>query len=187
MLIDKEQSLLVVIDMQERLLPAIHDRQNLLDNCVWLLKVARQLNVPIVASEHYPQGLGALVDPLKELIPAGSISSKTYFSCAAERLFADTAQRQLILLGVEAHVCILQSALQWLEKGKEVYVVADCIGSRYPSDRELALQRLLQAGVYLVSREMVAFEWLRCAGTVLFRDINQRFLRPRGIPTTPIA
>ena len=84
---------------------------------------------------------------------------------------------QVVLIGIEAHVCLLQTALELIEEGKEVFVVADAVGSRHAHDRDLALARMRQEGARIVSREMVAFEWLREAATPLFRDVHREFLR----------
>ena len=108
-----------------------------------------------------------------------------HFSGVAARCLPDLPGAdlaQVVLAGVEAHVCVLQTALELAEEGKDVYVVADCVGSRRASDRDLALARMRQAGVQIISREMVAFEWLREAGTPLFREVCRDFLRQPEIP-----
>jgi nicotinamidase-related amidase len=106
---------------------------------------------------------------------------KVHFSCAAEPACMDRinagGREQIILTGAEAHVCVLQTALGLLAAGKQVFVVADCIGSRHPRDLELALGRMGAEGVRIVSREMVVFEWLHRAGTEVFREISREFLR----------
>jgi nicotinamidase-related amidase len=181
MLVTCEHSCLLVIDIQERLMAAVQDSQTVIANSAWLLKIARQLEVPILASEQYPQGLGHTAPELRGLVPAASIMEKTCFSCAADPACLqriNACQReQVILLGAEAHVCVLQTALGLLAVGKDVYVVADCISSRRPRDMELAVERMRAEGVRVVSREMVVFEWLQQAGTDRFRQISREFLR----------
>lgn len=181
MLMDSTQSFVLVVDVQERLIPAIPDNEQLIANIAWLLGVAAELEVPIRASEQYPKGLGRLVEPLRKLIPEQAIAEKTHFSCAespiCRSVFAELEQQQVVIAGVESHVCVLQTAIGLLQEGREVFVVADAVGSRNPRDQELALERLRACGVTVVTREMVAFEWLREAGTSVFKRISQRFLR----------
>ncbi|HSN46760.1 MAG TPA: hydrolase [Casimicrobiaceae bacterium] len=180
MLLDSKRSLLLVIDVQEKLLPAIHDHAAIAAGIAWLARVARRLDVPVAATEQYPRGLGALVPAIRELLPEGAVGSKNHFSCVAAGCLpglpgADRAQ--VVLVGIEAHVCVLQTALELAEEGREVYVVADAVGSRRPYDRDVALARMRDEGVRIVTREMVVFEWLQEAGTPLFKDISKEFLR----------
>ena len=117
---------------------------------------------------------------MRSLLPAEAIGAKTHFSAVAAKCLpslpgADRAQ--VVVAGIEAHVCLLQTALELMEEGKEVYVVADCVGSRRDADRDLALARVRQEGVRIVSREMVVYEWLGEGGTPLFKEINREFLR----------
>lgn len=181
MLINIDRSCLLVIDVQEKLIRAIQDYETIIANCAWLIKIANRLGVPILASEQYPKGLGHTIAVLHELVPEDSIMAKTHFSCSAEPACLariDAGQReQMILIGIEAHVCVLQTALDLLRQGKTVYVAADCTGSRQPRDLELALARMRSEGVRVVSREMVVFEWLEKAGTEQFREISRDFLK----------
>jgi nicotinamidase-related amidase len=180
MLIDAHRSQLLVIDLQERLLPAIHDHERVVANVIWLIRAAQRIGVPVAAVEHYAKGLGSTVKEVRELLPAGAIAPKTHFSCVTAQCLAQlpgSDRAQIVLIGTEAHVCLLQTALELLEEGKEIYVVADAVGSRRESDRDLALARMRQEGARIVSPEMVVFEWLGEAGTPLFRDVNKEFLR----------
>ncbi len=181
MLMRTELSCLLVVDLQERLMPAIHRADEVVANGVWLIRIAQRLNVPILASEQYPRGLGHTVAAIRELLPAEAFMEKTHFSCAAERecmrRIDACGREQLVLIGTEAHVCVLQTALGLRAAGKEVYLVADGVSSRSPRDAELALERMRAEGVRVVSREMVAFEWLHQAGTDRFREISREFLR----------
>ena len=181
MLIKAERTCLLLVDMQQRLMTAIHQSQQVIANNAWLMQIATTLNIPMLLSEQYPRGLGHTVAELLELAPPDSVMEKLCFSCAAEpscMTRIDALQRdQIIITGTEAHVCVLQSALGLLQAGKEVYVVADCISSRHPRNVELAISRMQTEGVKIVSREMVAFEWLHQAGTEQFRTISRQFLR----------
>jgi nicotinamidase-related amidase len=174
-------SCLLVVDFQERLMPAVHQSDQVVANGVWLIRIAQRLRVPILASEQYPKGLGHTVAAIRELLPADAFMEKTHFSCAAElecmRRIDLLGRDQVILVGAEAHVCVLQTALDLKMAGKEVYLVADGVSSRSPRDVDLALVRMRAEGVRVVGREMVAFEWLHQAGTGHFRDISREFLR----------
>jgi nicotinamidase-related amidase len=180
MLIDRDRSALLLIDMQERLLPAMDDAERLLDNVVWMVRIAQRLSVPVVVSEQYPKGIGPTVRALRDLIPPHAIVPKMHFSCVADGCFRDVpelARPQVVMCGIESHICVLQSAMDLQSSGKQVFVVADCVASRDPFNRSIALERMRQHGVVVVSREMVAFEWLGAAGSDEFREISRTFLR----------
>ena len=180
MLMDKDHSVLLVVDVQQRLLPAIHDWQRLLDNVRWLVLVAQKMGVPVVASEQYPQGLGTTHPEVRHLLNAQDIVEKLHFSCVAAQCLAalPAAQRpQVVVCGIEAHVCVLQTVLELREQGKQVFVVADAVAARDPANKALALERMRRHEIEVVSREMVAFEWLQQAGTPLFKEISTQFLR----------
>jgi nicotinamidase-related amidase len=180
MLIDAHRSVLLVIDMQEKVLPAIHDHERVVANVGWLIRAAQKLGVPVAATEHYPKGLGHTVKPIRALLPEGAVGTKTHFSSVAAGCLTrlpGADRPQVVVVGTEAHVCLMQTALELVEEGKEVYVVADCVGSRHEQDRDLALARMRQEGARIVSREMVVFEWLAEAATPLFDEVSKEFLR----------
>jgi nicotinamidase-related amidase len=180
MLMDRDRCTLLIIDVQTKLLPVIHDGQAMLEHCVWLVHLASRMGVPVLGSEQYPKGMGPTVAALAELLPPETFSDKLHFSCVAGQCLAGRMgddRSQIVVCGIETHVCVLQSALELRAQGREVYVVEEAVGSRRPSDKTLALERMRQEGVRIVSREMVAFEWLRVAGTELFKDVSKSFLR----------
>ena len=180
MLIDAERSALLVVDLQEKMVPALADGAAVVANVRWLIGVAMRLGVPVAAVEQYPQGLGPLVPEVAATLAPGAVAPKNHFSCVAAGCLAGlpgAGRAQVVLAGAEAHVCVLQSALDLAAGGKEVFVVADAVGSRRAQDRDVALARMRADGVRIVTREMVAFEWLREAGTALFREVNREFLR----------
>ena len=175
-----ESSTLLVVDVQEKLLPHMHEAERVLENCLWLVRVAHRLQVPVVASEQYPQGLGPTVAQLRAALENSVVRQKVNFSCAGEPAIMQLeamARAQIVLAGTEAHVCVLQTALELRALGKQVFAVADAVSSRVPANRDLGLARMRDAGVQIVSREMVAFEWLKHAGTSLFREVSREFLR----------
>jgi len=180
MLIERARSALLVIDIQERLLPHIDEGQAVLDHAVWLVKVAQRLGVPVMVSEQYPKGIGPTVAVLRGLTSPECVGEKLHFSCVAARCLdalAGAGRPQVVVAGTESHVCVLQTVLDLRAQGREVFVVAEAVGSRKPADKALALERMRAHGAGIVSREMVAFEWLRQAGTDEFREISREFLR----------
>lgn len=181
MLINVDQSCLLLIDVQERLMSGIHESEQLTDNCRWMMKVAQLLNVPVMASEQYPRGLGHTVSALRELVADDQVKEKLSFSCADDSdclsMINQQSREQVIIIGMEAHVCVLQTAMRLVEEGKQVFVVADAISSRSPQDIELAIERMRAAGVHIVSREMVGFEWLRGSDAEQFKTFSMEFLK----------
>jgi nicotinamidase-related amidase len=180
MLMSADKCTLLIVDVQSRLAPAIHDGQRVVDNCIWLARVAARVGVPVVVTEHFPEKIGVTVDALKAATADAHYVAKECFSAQADGCLAGTAvdeRRQVVVCGTEAHVCVQQTALDLRWAGKEVFVVAEASGSRDPSNRDLAFARMRQHGIEIVSREMIAFEWLRRGGTALFSDINREFIR----------
>ncbi|SEO67740.1 hydrolase [Aquisalimonas asiatica] len=176
-----DTSCLLVIDVQERLAPAIHEADRVTENAGWLIKVAREVDVPVRVTEQYPQGIGPTIPAIRTLLLDDEIMEKTHFSCmdsdAIRRQLAGLGRRQVVIAGTEAHVCVLQSALGLVREGYEVYVVADAVSSRRESDAIMATERMRGEGIRVVTREMVAFEWLHRADTEVFRRVQQRYIR----------
>lgn len=175
MLIDPAKSALLVVDVQTRLAPAMHEGDACLERCTVLIEAARRLDVPVVATEQYPKGLGPTVAKVKALLEPEQIHPKVHFCCAADPAVATAIQGlirpEIVLCGMEAHICVLQSALGLLAQGLRPIVVADATTSRRPQSRDLALARLRVHGVEIVDTEMVVFEWLREAGTTDFKAL----------------
>lgn len=175
-----KQSVLLVVDVQERLLPAIHEGQAVVDNVRWLVGVARALGVPVLATEQYPRGLGGTVPALRTLLEPGMIVEKEHFSAVSEgQLWKAPGgdRHRWIVTGTETHVCVQQTVLDLLAAGRRVFVVEEGVGSRRARDKQLALERMRQHGADIVSREMVAFEWLEKANTAAFRAVLKEFIR----------
>ncbi|MCB1916183.1 MAG: isochorismatase family protein [Rhodocyclaceae bacterium] len=180
MLMQRKGAALLIVDLQQRLLPAIDDGEAVIGHAVWLAEVAARLGVPTVVSEQYPQGLGHSDPRVLEAAAGAAVVEKLSFSCAADGCLAGTpidAASQVVVCGTESHVCVLQTAIGLRAAGKAVFLVAEACGSRRPSDKALALARMAAAGIAVVSREMVAFEWLARAGSDEFREISKRYLR----------
>lgn len=181
MLIHPDKSCLLVVDIQEKMAPVIHQGEQVTANCQWLIDIANRLEVPVLATEQYPQGLGPTLPVLKERIQPDNIVEKIHFSAMSDpepNSFINAGKyNQVILIGMETHVCVLQTAIELKQQAREVYVVEDCVSSRSPADKAAALERFRQCGIFVVTREMVAFEWMRRAGTETFREISKTYLR----------
>jgi len=179
MLLDRGKSQLLIIDVQEKLLPAVSNPQRVVDRCVRLVRAAKTLDIPITCSEQYPRGIGPTVEPLRQVLDyAGAVVEKVEFSCArneALRARLHELRRkgrpQVVIGGIEAHVCVAQTAIDLEGQGFEAFVVADAVSSREKTSRKLALARLAKAGD-IVDSEMVLFEWMGKAGTPEFKELH---------------
>lgn len=180
MLLNAENSALLVIDIQEKLTPQVTEPEQLVRHARWILEVADELSIPVLISEQYPKGLGMTLPELKAVAKTERVFSKVHFSAARDLACMTGIQalsrQQLVLIGIEAHVCVLQTALDLKQKGFDVFVATDTIASRDPQDKKIALKRLWYQGLQLVTREMLFFEWLSQAGTEQFKQMSKRFL-----------
>lgn len=181
MLLDASDSLIVFVDVQEKLAPVIHQRDQLIGRMRWLGEIANELSLSILVTEQYPKGLGISVDDLSGVIENSTVIEKTHFSAWQEPAFVDavkaSGKRQIILLGMEAHVCILQTAIDMKTDGFSVYVAEDAVGSRRESDKQAGLQRMRQYGIEVITTEMAAYEWLHRSGNDTFRHITKNWIR----------
>jgi nicotinamidase-related amidase len=175
-MLEKDRSTLLVIDVQDRLFPHIHERQSMLVRIDLLISAAKLMNIPVLATEQYPKGLGKTIAEISRVIPDVQPLEKVDFSCLPAPGFKDRLaslqRRQVILTGIETHVCVTQTALDLIAHGEEVFVVADATGSRRALDAETALRRLDHAGAVIMTAESVVFEWLRRAGTDVFKALQ---------------
>ncbi|MGQ3892311.1 hydrolase [Legionella sp. CNM-4043-24] len=181
MLLKHDQSCLLLIDVQEKLAPHVLKEKELLARCEWLMSLANEMKVPMLVSEQYPKGLGVTVSPLRELAGQSETIEKVYFSCWRDAGFKAALQavhrKQLILIGMETHVCVLQTALDLVEAGYDVFVVVDAVSSRHEPDYRYGLKRMKQHGVNLITSEMVLFEWVEKAGTPEFKALSKGWLQ----------
>lgn len=178
MLLHRDRACLLVVDVQERLVPAMEEqlKHRLLANAALLIKAARRLEIPIIVSEQYRRGLGVTVPELRALVPEEALVEKQYFSCMADAGFRDRFQAidrpQVVVAGLEAHVCVLQTVDDLIGDGRPVFVAADATASRTTESHRIALDRMAAAGATVVTTEMVVFEWLEKAGTPEFKDLS---------------
>ena len=177
MLLSAENACLLIVDVQQRLLTAMDSPRAVMSGCSLMMKAAGVLDVPMVVTEQYPEGLGPTVEPLAELAPEDAFFSKLHFSSArnpAIRGKIDSLKPdQVVIGGIEAHVCVLQSAIGLKGAGYEVFVVADATSSRSASNHAAAMSRLREEGVDIVTSEMIVFEWLEKAGTPEFKELSR--------------
>lgn len=171
-------SQLVIVDMQVKLATAMsaESLQNAVKNCGILAQAANLLALPTILTEQYPQGLGETLPEIKSHLPHCKPITKTAFSACGEPKFNQQLQRensQIILAGMEAHICVLQTALALLQTGKTVFVVEDAIISRTAANKANALARLQQAGCVITNTESVVFEWLGDANHAAFKTISK--------------
>ncbi|CCQ74395.1 hydrolase [Magnetospira sp. QH-2] len=177
MLMRVDRSALLVIDIQERLLPTMSDPTSVVENGAKLITAAGLLGVPKLISEQYPKGLGPTVPAITNVLGDAEVRNKISFSCGRDQgwseAFTALDRSQAIVIGIEAHVCVMQTVADLLDSGVAVFLVADAVSSRRPENHRLACERMARAGAQVVSTEMVLFEWLREAGTPVFKDIQK--------------
>lgn len=175
MLLAADSCALLVIDLQSRLVPALVEPDELLSRCRLVLQAAVRLRVPVLATEQYPDGLGHLVPTIQELVPAEQVVAKIAFSALRDpepsSRIGQLDRETYVVLGAETHVCVLQTVIDLLARGKKVAVVADGVGSRHLHNKLAGLHRMKQAGAQVVTAEMVVFEWLERAGTADFKAL----------------
>jgi len=175
MRIAREDSLLLVVDVQEKLVPHMFEHEELVRKLEILVRGAKTLGLPIVAARQYPQGLGDIVMPLRLQFPESH--DKITFSCCGNEEMMEVLQRKgkntVIVCGVESHICVLQTAIDLKDAGFTVVAVADTMASRSQRDYEIALRRMEQEGILLTTTEAILFELCYRAGTDEFRTISK--------------
>ena len=173
-LMSRNDSALLVVDVQEKLIPLIKDHQQLVWNAGRLLEGAEVLGIPARACEQYPAKLGPTVEELNQRLK--EIPAKLTFSCAeCVELFESLSEqgvRSILVVGIETHVCVQQTVFDLIADGYQVYLAVDALASRYEVDRDVALRRMESGGATLTTVEAALFEWCRVAGTAVFKTIS---------------
>ncbi|QTX31376.1 isochorismatase family protein [Aminithiophilus ramosus] len=179
-IIDAEKAILLVVDVQEKLIPLVADSETVENRIAILARAAEMLHLPVKMTEQYPRGLGSTTEPV-----ASSLSrewrrfEKTHFSCYAEEGFAEylsePGRDQIIVCGVEAHICVLATVMELLERDYRVIVAADAVSSRQEEHRNLALDAMSRAGALVVPMETVVYQMLKRSGTVPFKALLAYF------------
>ncbi len=172
-----ENTALIIIDVQEKLWRVMCEKEKLLDNLQRMIRGAQVLNIPIITTEQYPQGLGPTVPEISNLLSGSKPIAKLSFSCCGDTKFLHeirrTDRKQLLITGIESHVCVYQTAIDLLNAGYEIQAVTECISSRTPENRELGLRRIEGAGGKLTGVEMALFELLKVAEGEKFKAVSQ--------------
>jgi nicotinamidase-related amidase len=175
-LLSPENTVLVAIDFQERLFPVMHEKEKLLKQVVRLIQGARVLEIPVILTEQYPRGLGPTLPEIKALLPEVTPIEKTCFSCcdadAFCRALEAAGRKQVLLGGIEAHICVYQTAVSLKQAGYEVQVVADAVSSRDPENKMVSLFKMGAAGIPPTTVETALFELLKVASGDKFKQIS---------------
>lgn len=165
------RSTLVLIDLQSRLMPAIHQGEEVLKQCIKTAKIAKLLDIPTIGTEQSPQSLGHNVDTITQFCKT-TVAKDHFDACQDGLVDALCKNREhLILAGCETHVCVMQTALELLRQNFKVSILVDAVGSRRSLDRDIALHRLGSSGATLLTAEMLAFEWLGTATNESFKEV----------------
>jgi nicotinamidase-related amidase len=173
----KDDALLVLVDIQERLAAVMSERQKVIANCLHLIEISRLLDIPVILNEQYPKGLGPTVQEIREALSSYEPIEKLSFSCCAGAAFlqhlAATERKKVILVGMETHVCVLQTCLGLLDGGYSVHTVADAICSRTKENFRAGIEYMRDAGSVITCTEAVLFQLLERAGTEEFKIISR--------------
>jgi len=171
------QCALIVVDIQEKLLPPIFQREQLVRNAQLLIRTAGILKIPAIVSTQYAKGLGNTVPEISSLLPEAPAVDKQMFSCFGSDVFCSMLKRlpgnrnTVLLCGMESHICVMQTALGALREGYLVHVASDAVGSRTKWNWKIGLERMRAAGAVLSSAEMIIYELLRSSGTAAFKEM----------------
>ena len=175
--LEAEQCSLIVVDIQEKLLPPIFERERLLRNSQLLIRLAGILKIPVIVTTQYSKGLGRTVPEIASLLPDIETIDKVGFSCFASDAFCSTLKRipghrnTVLLCGMESHICVMQTALGALRDGYLVHVASDAVSSRTEWNWKMGLQRMQAAGAIISSTEMMMYELLRSSGSPAFKEL----------------
>ena len=173
------QCALIVVDIQEKLLPPIFNKDTMVKNSQLLIRLAKILNIPVMVTTQYTKGLGATVPEIASLLSDVAPIDKLEFGCFGSDLFRSKLKslpgnrNTVLLCGMEAHICVMQTALGALNDGYLVHVASDAVGSRAEWNWKIGLERMKSAGAVISSTEMMMYELLRCSGTPAFKELLQ--------------
>jgi len=175
--LEPEQCALIVVDIQEKLLPPIWERERLVRNSQLLIRLAGILKIPVLLSTQYAQGLGHTIPEIASLLPETAPIDKVMFSCFGSDVFCSMLKRlpgqrtTVLLCGMEAHICVMQTALSALREGYAVHVASDAVSSRVEWNWRIGLDRMRAAGAVISSTEMMTYELLRSSGSPAFKEL----------------
>jgi nicotinamidase-related amidase len=177
-ILSQDDSVLVIVDIQERLVNAMTVKEQVVDNCLHLIELAKLYKMPILLTEQYPRGLGPTVEKIKNALPLYQPIEKSSFSCCGEPNFigetSKLRRKNVILTGMETHVCVLQTCLDLLHQGLNVHLVNDAVCSRSKQNWETGIAFMRDTGAVVTCTETVLFQILKVAGTEQFKAISKR-------------
>lgn len=174
--LDREDVVIFIIDIQERLAPVIRDKDKIINNNQILLEAAKEIEIPVIATEQYPKGLGSTVDQLREYLPAENIFAKNSFTAyidQVEEKLKSLDRKKIIVTGMEGHICVYQTSRDLIEEGYKVHIVEDGVGSRTKNNLNNGLEQMREMGAVINNTESVIFDLLKVAGTPEFKKISQ--------------
>ncbi len=180
MRINVEKAVLLIIDVQDSLIPHIYEAEQMVEKVIWLCRLVQYLQLPMVMSEHCTDKIGATNPTVMGVAKGAPVFHKRSFSAVRDGIIKRTILKDkdhIIVCGMESHVCVLQTCLDLLAEGKQVFLVRDAVSSRKLSDLELAVERLKQAGAIIVSSEMVAFELMATAEHSNFSVVLKQLIK----------
>ena len=170
--INKEEVIVLIIDVQEKLVNMLED-SNVKEQAIKIAKASEILNIPIIVTEQYPKGLGSTISEIRDFLTNAEYIEKTSFSALKdEEIKKLLSKKQVIIFGIETHICVLQTAMDLLREGYEVFVVENACGSRDELNKQTALRRLIHAGAQIITTEMVLFELLESSKHPQFKEIQ---------------
>lgn len=176
--LDRNNAVLAIIDVQEKLAATMKVRDSVVQNCLHLIETAKLLDIPVIVTEQYPKGIGQTVQEIQHALPRYQPIEKMTFSCCEEenfpRAIQGTGKKRIILAGMETHVCILQTCLSLLRDGYSVHVAKDAVCSRAKENWKTGIAFMRDAGAVITSAEIVLFQLLKAAGTEEFRTVIKR-------------
>ena len=177
MRIHKDDTLAVIIDIQEALFPYIHEHEKLEKTTIKLIQGLKAIGIPIMVTQQYTAALKPTLPSISEAIGEYEHIEKMAFSCCDEPTFdeelAVSTQRNVIITGIESHVCVLQTVIDLIDRGYLPIVVEDCVSSRNPNDKKIAIERMRKEGAVITTYESILFELLRYSGTAEFKAVSK--------------
>ena len=183
MKINAKECCLLLIDIQEKLIPAIFNKDEVIQNAINSIDIAVNLNIPIILTEQYPKGLGQTLKKIKNVLPPKESFriEKTTFSCLGSKCFKkilkSLKKKQVIVVGIESHICVLQTSLDLKNNDYEVFIIDGGVGSRTLKDHDLGLRRMLSAKIHLTNIEMLIFELVRDSNHELFKYVSKKYIK----------
>jgi nicotinamidase-related amidase len=173
-----DDSVLIIIDIQERLAGAMQVKDAVISNCLHLIELAKMISIPVLVTEQYPKGLGRTVEEIKKAVPDYQPIEKVSFSCCGEQEFIKKLRalnrKTIVMTGMETHVCVLQTCIELLNEGFNVHLVKDAVCSRTKENWDTGVEFMRDAGAVISCTETVLFQFLRVAGTEEFKAISKR-------------